>query len=276
MKKLKSLLRRWKKNTGFTLVELVVSCGLLGILVVGVTAFIAPVLRSAAENEKNVRATLLAQTIDEFVSRSTRDAYYVAIFTDAKRADVNDGGSIATNANLLAMKDFVDQNSSIYELKCFSYSWSEDTQSHEHKYMLMTEQFKSASTALENNPVPVFENCFYDGLFPEITVESIMVKKGSSDSSEESTESGEPANEVAAAIKSTYTIYTKQEMTHEEFVGVGYTEFCNVRADSDENKTKKFKFYPIENMASGEEHPSTFIYYVARKPSRFDVTSTTP
>lgn len=269
MKRLKRLLRRRRKNSGFTLVELVVSCGLLGILVVGVTAFIGPVLRSAAEDEKNVRATLLAQTIDEFVSRSTRDSYYVAIFTDARRSDAYEGGDIAKNENLKAMKEFVDKNNEIYELKCFSYSWSEDTQSHEYKYMLMTEKFKSASAALENKPAPVFEYCFYDGLFPEVTIESIMVNKGSAESSDG--DSG-AVEEVAAAIKSTYTVYTKQEMTHEEFVGVGYTEFCNVRVDSDENKTMKFKFYPIEDMDSGEEHPTTFIYYVARKPSRFDAT----
>ncbi|MGN0670798.1 MAG: type II secretion system protein [Oscillospiraceae bacterium] len=274
MKRLKRLLRRKRKNSGFTLVEMVVSCGLLGILIVGVTAFIGPVLRSAAENEKNVRATLLAQTIDEFVSRSTRDSYYVAVFTDAKRSDAYDGGDIAQNENILAMKDFVDKNKEIYELKCFSYSWAEDTQSHEYKYMLMTEKFKTASAALENNPAPVFEYCFYDGLFPQITVEPIMVKKGSADSSDEGSDSGSgSSNEVAAAIKTTYTIYTKQEMKNEEFIGVGYTEFCNVRVDSDDNKTMKFKFYGVEPMDSGEEHPTTFIYYVARKPNRFDVTS---
>lgn len=126
MKKLKSLLRRRKKNSGFTLVELVVSCGLLGILVVGVTAFIGPVLKTAGDSEKDVRATLLAQTMDEYVNRSIRDSYYVAIFTNADRAMVGKTGSISQNENILAMKDFVDQNKEVYELKCFSYSWTED------------------------------------------------------------------------------------------------------------------------------------------------------
>lgn len=273
MKMLKSLLRKWKKSSGFTLVELVVSCGLLGILVVGVTAFIGPVLRAAAENEKNVRATLLSQTMDEFVSRSTRDSYYVAIFDGAKRSDTAEGGAIATHEYVQKMKEFVDTNSDVYELKCFSYVWAEDTQSHENKYMLMTEQFKSSSTALENKPNPVFEYCFYDGLFPEIKMEEIEVKKGSAESSD--SDSGE-SNEVVAAVKSTYTVYTKQDMQHSDFIGVGYTEYCNVRADSDDNKTLNFKFYGITSMGSTEEHPATFIYYVARKPSRFIVTPTTP
>lgn len=276
MKRLKRLLRRRRKNSGFTLVELVVSCGLLGILIVGVTAFIGPVLRSAAENEENVRATLLAQTIDEFVTRSTRDSYYVAIFTNKDRADAYEDGDVAKNENIKAMKDFVDKNNEVYELKCLSYSWAEDPQSGEYKYMLMTEKFKTASTAIETKPSPVFEYCFYDGLFPEMTIESISVSKGASDSSEESTEStesGEDNTKVAAAIKTTYTIYTEQKMVHPDFIGIGYTEFCNVRADSDDNKTMKFKFYPIDEEDSGAEHPTTFIYYVARKPNKFDAAA---
>ena len=77
MKKLIKLLKRRRKNSGFTLVEMVISCGLLGILVVGITLFISPVLQSAASNEVNVRATLLADTVNNYISRTTRGSYYV-------------------------------------------------------------------------------------------------------------------------------------------------------------------------------------------------------
>lgn len=271
MKRLKRLLHRRLKNSGFTLVEMIVSCGLLGILVLGVTAFIGPVLRTVGENEENVRAKLLTQTIDDFVTRSTRDSYYIAIFTNKDRADAYDGGTVAEDENLKKMKAFVDKNNDVYEFKCMSYTWAEDPQSNEYKYMLMTEKFKSASTAIENKPVPVFEYCFYDGLFPQITIEPVMVNKLTSDSSEESAESGEEKTKVAAAIKSTYTVYTDQKMAVPDFIGIGYTEFCAVRVDSDENKTSNYKFYPINEIDSGAEHPTTFIYYVVRKPNRFDV-----
>lgn len=274
MKKLKSLLRRRRKNSGFTLVELVVSCGLLGILVVGVTAFIAPVLKTAGDSEKDVRATLLAQTMDEYVNRSIRDSYYVAIFTNADRTMVTDNAVITKNENIKAMKDYVDKNNEIYELKCFSYSWAEDVQSNEYKYMLMSEKFKVGSTALEGS-IPVFENCFYDGLFPEIEIEQLKGKNLSgdiSDSSESIAESGSEGEVPISAVKTTFNIYTVAEMKTPSFIGYGFTEFINVRAASDENKTQKFMFYPIEDMASTAEHPTTFIYYVARKPSKFDVT----
>lgn len=286
MKKLKSLLRRRKKNSGFTLVELVVSCGLLGILVVGVTAFIGPVLKTAGDSEKDVRATLLAQTMDEYVNRSIRDSYYVAIFTNADRTMVGKTGSISQNENILAMKDFVDQNKEVYELKCFSYSWTEDTQSNEYKYMLMSEKFQEATTALETSsttdpktrrPIPVFEDCFYDGLFPQIEVEQLKGKAPGADSSESVStgdDSGSGEEVDIPAIKTTFNIYTTENMANPSFIGYGYTEFINVRAASDENKTKKFKFYPIEDMESTAEHPTTFIYYVARKPSKFDVPVT--
>lgn len=273
MKKLKSLLRRRRKNSGFTLVELVVSCGLLGILVVGVTAFIAPVLKTAGDSEKDVRATLLAQTMDEYVNRSIRDSYYVAIFTNADRTMVADDAVITKNENLKAMKDYVDKNSEIYELKCFSYSWTEDVQSNEYKYMLMSEKFKSGSTAL-GSPTPVFENCFYDGLFPKIEIEQLKGKNLSgdiSDSSESIAESGSEEEVLIPAVKTTFNIYTFADMKTPSFIGYGFTEFVNVRALSDENKTQKFMFYPIEDMESTSEHPATFIYYVARRPSKFDV-----
>lgn len=284
MKRLKRLLRRKRKNSGFTLVELVISCGLLGILVLGITMFIGPVLKSVASNEKNVSATLLAQTMDEYINRSIRDSYYVAIFTDASRSQVGDNGSITKKDSIQAMKKFAADNSDIYELKCMSFVWGEDPHSHEYKYMLMTETVKTTTGGLVTNsetdyskkmPQPVFEYCFYDGLFTQVEIEQLKGKAGAPDDMA-SADVSDPDLEVPVpAIKNTYTVSTSQDMGAIAFIGVGYTEFANVRADSDDNKTMKFKFYPVEDMESGEEHPSTFIYYVARKPVRFEAPATT-
>ncbi len=284
MKRLKRLLRRKRKNSGFTLVELVISCGLLGILVLGVTAFVGPVLKSVSSNEKNVAATLLAQTMDEYINRSIRDSYYVAIFTDASRSQTTDDGSITKKDSIQAMKKFAADNSDIYELKCMSFIWAEDPLTHLHKYMLMTETVKTATGGLVTNsetdiskkmPQPVFEYCFYDGLFPLVEIEQLTGKAAAPDDMS-SLDASDPDSEVPVpAIKNTYTISTAQDMSSAAFVGIGYTEFGNVRADSDENKTLKFKFYPVEDMESGEAHPSTFIYYVARKPVKFDAPVTT-
>lgn len=283
MKRLKRLLRRKRKNSGFTLVELVISCGLLGILVLGVTAFIGPVLKSVASNEKNVGATLLAQTMDEYINRSIRDSYYVAIFTDASRSQTADDGSITKKDSIQAMKQFAADNSDIYEMKCMSFVWTEDPKTNDHKYMLMTETVKSTTGGLVTNsetdiskkmPQPVFEYCFYDDLFPQIEIEQLKGKAAAPDDMS-SLDTSDPDSEVPVpAIKNTYSISTTQDMAHSVFVGVGYTEFGNVRADSDENKTLKFKFYPVEDMESGEEHPSIFIYYVARKPVKFEAPAT--
>lgn len=285
MKRLKWLLHRKRKNSGFTLVELVISCGLLGILMLGVTAFIGPVLKSVGSNEKNVAATLLAQTMDEYVNRSIRDSYYVAIFTDASRSQTTDEGSITKKESIQTMKNFVASNSDVYELKCMSFVWTEDPQSHEHKYMLMTETVKTTTCGLITNsetdiskrmPRPVFEYCFYDFLFPLVEIEQLKGKAGAPEDMS-SADVSDPDFEVPVpAIKSTYTISTSSDMSAPVFIGVGYTEFANVRAASDDNKTQKFKFYPVEDMDSGEEHPSTFIYYVARKPIRFEYNPTTP
>lgn len=265
MKRLKRLLRRRMKNSGFTLVELVISCGLLGILIVGVTAFIGPVLKSAANDEKNVRATLLAQTMDEFVNRSIRDSYFAIIFTNAKDSDAAKDGTIAEHEKIKAMKKYVDDHSDICELKCFSYRWQEDVHGQEWKYMLMTEKFsKEAPTALDfSKSIPVYENCLYDGLFPQIEIEQLKTK--SADESDPNAD--EDGKVYVPAIKTTYTVNTDQNMKITGFIGVGYTDFINIRAD------EKREFYGVNPLESDEEHPAIFIYYVARKPSIFDVTT---
>lgn len=283
MKRLKRLLHRKRKNSGFTLVELIISCGLLGILMLGVTAFIGPVLKSVSSNEKDVAASLLAQTMDEYINRSIRDSYYVAIFTDASRSQTGDNGSITKKDSIQAMKKFATDNSDIYEMKCMSFVWTEDPQTNEYKYMLMTETVKTTTGGLVTNsetdiskrmPQPVFEYCFYDYLFPQVEIEQLK-GRGAAPDDMSSLDVSDPDSEVPVpAIKNTYTISTTQDMSAVSFIGVGYTEFGNVRADSDENKTMKFKFYPVEDMESGQEHPSTFIYYVVRKPVKFEFEAT--
>ena len=268
MNKLKRLLKRRRKNSGFTLVEVVISCGLLGILVLGITLFITPVLKSAASNEASVRATLLAETVNNYISRSTRSAYFVQVFTNAKREDALKDGKITQNENLIKMKNFVEKNTDVngkkvFELKCISFSWENDTRLLENKYMVMNETFVKGTTTINENGIPVFENCFYDGLYPEFIVEQLK-------ETVESTEEGKPPTEKAVpALKITTNVYNNQKMDTPEFIGVGYTEYGTIK-NKTINANGNYVFYGVDSVNTpdpDEENPhySTFIYYVGRR-----------
>lgn len=277
MKKLKLLLKRRRKNSGFTLVEMIVSCGLLGILVLGVTIFITPVLRSAASNEKNVRATLLAETVNNYISRSTRNALFVQIFTNADRTEATKSdGVIAKDENLLKMQEYVDkrldsEGKKVFELKCISFSWDDDPQTLEEKFMLMNETFiNPSSTVINSEPIHVFENCFYDGLYTKFIVEQLLgTDVAPTGSSDDSSTSDPDEKKPVPAIKITAEVYSNQDMIGPEFIGVGYTEYATIKSKINEDGT--YKFYDIKSLESEDPHSTTFIYYVARKTTASEI-----
>lgn len=279
MKKLIQRLKRSRKNSGFTLVEMVISCGLLGILVLGVTFFITPVLKSAASNEKNVRATLLAETIDNFISRSTRSAYYVQVFTNADRKEAYSDGAIATNEKIKTMQAFVDkcvdsEGNKIFELKCISFSWTEDPQSLESKYMVMSETFQnSSSTVINPTPIPLFEYCFYDGIFPKFTAEQLYGTDTAPEESTSDSASSDTSDEKkpVPALKITTEVFSNQDMTAAEFIGVGYTEYGTIK-NKNINANGKYRFYPVVSLDSTDPHSTTFIYYVGRRTMASETT----
>lgn len=278
MKKLKLLLKRRRKNSGFTLVEMIISCALLGILVLGITVFITPVMRSAASNERDVRATLLAETVNNYISRSTRSAYFVQIFTNADRAEAYADGAIATNENIKKMQEFVNARvdstgKKIYEMKCVSFTWQSDPQTLEEKYMVMNETFINSTTPVINTtPIPIFENCFYDGIFPRFLVEQLKgTDVAPGDSSSESSTSESEGDKPVPAIKITAEISSKQDMAVTEFIGVGYTEYGTIK-NPEINSRGEYRFYGVEALDSSDPHSTTFIYYVARKSMASEIT----
>ncbi len=256
-----------KPNGGFTLAEMVVSCALLGILAVGITAFVAPVLRSAAEVKVNARASLLAETIEGYIRRSTVNSCYVKIFTNVDSEDVKSGGVVTTNEDLIEMRKFFDKddNSKIYDFRCIGICWD----SVENKYILKNETLSTHSGALDlqTESYDVFENCFYKHLYPVVTFEQL---------SAEVTKTDESGNEVTTtekvgAMKTTVTVYTTQDTSGLfTFQGVGYTDYINIR-NPNINPTGVYKFYEIEALHESDgvsvTYPQTYIYFITRKPS---------
>lgn len=291
-KKLKKLLSK-RNNGGFTMVEVIVSAALLGVLLLGMLAFVSPVLNNIHDNEKNARALNVGSCIEHYISRSLRYANYVAIFQNAKYDDTQASGDI-TSPNIpekiAAMKAFVTsaENIAVYELKCISLKWTMDEKTQEYKYMLYQEGFRTNTAEIDPAKAkPVFDGCLYDALYPEVKF-TMTTNQGDW----EGAPTVDPADiKVRPSHKIEVNIYDDPGMDFHDlvFVGTGYTEYLNIKSkdnpdDASSPTGKKYRIYTgvetfLRTDADVEADSSIigpgdiYIYYVARKAT---YNSTTP
>lgn len=211
MKKL-NLARLLKKrnNGGFTLVEVVISCALLGILVVGVFSFATPVMSMVSSGRKNANATMLAETIDSYLAGMLKNAKLVEVFqyTSIERAkDTGTAGlksAAGADEGLNKIDKFMGEgsNASEYEVRCIAISWTDDARAgYEGKRKLMLTNNTVDNTKVVNNynlnitnVSKVFDDVLYDGLYPIIRLENFGpisgTASGSSSSSSSSSSGG--------------------------------------------------------------------------------------
>ena len=267
----RALLR--KNNGGFTLVEVIVSSALLAVLLVGMMAFITPALNMMHTEEADSRAKTVAETIDSYINGSLRNSVYVAVFEHANMAtDINDlNGAIYKNVSLNKIKDFVVSGGSaaVYDLKCLAIRRIYDSKRQEFKYAVTSETVLSNSVQLDaGKSYSVFENCFYDGFYPDITLTALTNQID-----------GEPALDPAdlkniSAFETKVNIYTDPSMTDPYLVlaGKGYINFINMRSAI--LNSGDYKIYPAADtfVRSADDATTlygyagdTFIYYVTRR-----------
>lgn len=198
---LKRIKRRLLKrnNAGFTLVEVIVSCALLAVLILGVIGFSQPVLASVKQKEQNARAVMLCETVESYIAQSTRYAYFVQAYSFVVPSEATTVDP-ATGVSVLASKAYIDNaaaenaykasydgaslkdmlyclNSVLgttdYEIRCIGMRWLTDPKSGEKKLMLTNEivDQTTCALALETDPAKikyVFDPCYYEGLYPTL------------------------------------------------------------------------------------------------------------
>ena len=114
--------RFFKKRckSGFTLVEVIVSCALLAILLMGMMLFITPIVKSFNDTNRNLVAENITTCIQNYITLTTRNATNVAIFANTNEASVKANG----NAIINSMKEFCETKTSTgknaYLMKCLS------------------------------------------------------------------------------------------------------------------------------------------------------------
>ncbi len=262
-----------KNNGGFTLVEVIVSTALIGILLVGMMAFIGPAMKMMQTEEVDSRAKTVAETIDSYINGSLRNSIYVAMFEHSDMArDINDmTGSIYNNTALNNMKDFcLDTNNiAVYELKCLAIRRLYDSKRQEFKYVVTNETVLNNDVRLDSNKTyEVFDMCFYEGLYPEITLKWLTNQVDD----EAPLDPADVKN--VPALETSVNIYTDPDRDGSSLalVGKGYINFINIRSGI--LNSGDYKIYPETDttVRTAEEAKTrfnyegdTFIYYVTRK-----------
>lgn len=187
-KRLRRLLKL-RNSSGFTLVEVVVACALLGILILGIMGFVTPVLASVRDKQKNARAFMLSEAINNYILSTTQNAYYIVTFTGASSADtagVNPPVTTLTytgsefpkmssgNKGLSSLQSTLGKlGADKYEIRCIGIRWREDQITGEKKLMVTNEKVDQAKGTLDPSKTRlVFDECFYDDLYPIINLEN--------------------------------------------------------------------------------------------------------
>ena len=252
-KRMKRLLRLRNKS-GFTLVEVIVACALLGILIVGVMGFATPVLSSVRTKEQNARAVLLSEAICTYIANTIQYSYFVQTFDCAAAGDT--AGSAPKVASLTYSGEYSDYDgnglarlksryndlgSEYYEIRCIGVRWMKVPGESGKKLILTNERVDPATLALvEGDTEPVFNAVFYDGLYPVINFENYTNDHSITDGHGNQLDFNLDDPKMAGGLRITTDIYlspdcySKTEKTRTDamktFSGVTYADFPMIRS----------------------------------------------
>lgn len=290
-----------RNNAGFTMVEVIVSMALLGIMVLGVLGFMAPVMSTVAETEKNARGVMLMEAVDSYITSSLRYAEYIKIYTNVKEGtDPTDG-----DADFIEMTGKVN---STHELRCISFSWMETGVKDEYRLVLRQNRVDQTTFKIATLPngkpdaINVMGDCIYDDLYivpnfklidnnydvPSAADPSVMTPKYAD---------GDP-NLHYIGFQNITRVYrdnlcysidaANRAASSLAYEGESFTS-CTTIASNYTNKPSaggyKYKIYEInegvydatgvtthtDDTGMTMYYPETYIYYVARK---FDAVTT--
>ena len=289
-RRMKRLLRLRNKS-GFTLVEVIIACALLGILVIGIMGFATPILNSVREKEQNARATLLSEAIDVYIANSIQYAFYVVAVDYAASTDtVSVGGAapivstvkyndsyFGSNEQGKGLNNLLDRFSSLnpadYEIRCIGIRWMDIPGTSTKKLMLTNEKVNPANGALDASAtVPVFDPVFYEGMYPIIKLENYSKEENPYyDESKPIDPVSNPKYlndadgselHIAPAIRVVSDIYLTPDCYNiqadvrknaiQTFTGFTYADLTNIRSSA-VNRTGTYKLHPTVSLHTTTE-----------------------
>lgn len=294
-RRMKKLLRLRNKG-GFTLVEVIIACALLGILVLGVCGFASPILSGLREKEQNARAVMVSEAIDSYIASSIQYAFYVQTFSDCASADTDKAtGDLPIAAVKYSGSEFDKQNGKglsdllnclknelageVFEIKCIGMRWTEIPGSGGKKKLMLTNEKVDQTTGrlYPDEAELVFDPVFYDGLYPIVKFGNYTNQYTIKD------DSGTPVNQVpedkvdiAPGINITAEIYLSDKCYNKKesernsatptFSGITFTEFPNIKS----NLLNKGVYKIQPTIAGHATYNEAFTADIASSPSYID------
>ena len=299
MKKLFNLKRllKLRNKSGFTLVEVIIASVLLGLLIVGVVTFISPLFDIIKSNKQNARATMLAETIDTYISGSIRGAQVVEVFANTTLEEVKTQGIDETTISDTNLRkkvedaksrlfDFMNagDNADNFEIRCIGITWkTDDSTLNGAKKQILTNcrvdnnfsgGYDNKLQIKSDGDTKVFDDSIYNNLYPRISLETFS-KLDDDDSETGDNASGYKISSKVYLDKDCYNVLSAaaRENTNLSFEGAAYVECANITSAS-EIIFLKNEQDGIDSGRSGRQfsengsnyyYPDTFIYYIVPK-----------
>lgn len=273
MKRILSLLKK-RNSGGYTLVEVIISTALLGILIVGVLIFMTPVFGMMETNEYYSKADRLTTTMETYISKSIRRSLYVKVFTGADDSDITTtSGAIFTDNDYKSLVEFMSKpgNKDRYTLNCISIRYEVDNNprnnsqgNNARKYMLYNETINTTHYTMNSASELVFGESFYEDLYPTV---DLSVVKVNFDSSGNILEDPLPVGVTPAATRTPglgleIGVFNEESMheVYRVFTGKSVVE-CNNIKSPEANPQCKYKIYDITELTTGKD---IYIFYITR------------
>lgn len=272
---MKKIMRLFRRKSGFTLVEMVVAVALLAILLGGMMLFISPIVRSFNDNHTDLTAENGAVCVQEYITKSIRNANQVAIFANTNYSDLSSNATYT--AKIAKMNKFCtdvnagakDDKNKIYLLKCISLKYD----STDGRYYLYNETVKDNGEldTTAGKTQKVFSDCLFNDLY--MTFELKKAKNG-----DYLVITGAPEYRDDT-LDVTICAYRDEDRKSLAFQGNGLSELRQIKVMLNAGGSKddyNLSVYPdpavLKSFADMDEGSrDIFIYYVVRQMN----TSTT-
>lgn len=271
MSRIVRILRK-RGSSGFTLVEMIVSVALLAVLLGGMMLFISPIVRSFNDTKTDLTAENVSTTIQEYLTRSIRNAHQVAVFSYIDPADLENNSAI--KSKIQSMNEFcskrngdnVIKGQEKYLLKCISLRYEDG------KYYLYNENVDmSADGQLSGKGSKVFSDCLYSDLYYTFDIRKTLNQEYGKDPAEPMYRND--------ALEIIVNAYSNSDYTNLVFYGSGISDLRQIRVmrtmynqSPDDYNLVTIPDNP--DVASGnvlnfsdfdDSHRNIFIFYAVRR-----------